>query len=70
MSLAHDISPTKAAVMIRLKRMNEAAESGAKVARRWNPKGRYFKAQRNMIELFDLVEEHSATIIEFMGRSR
>lgn len=70
MSLAYDVKPTKAAVLIRLKRMNEAAESGAKVARRWNPKGRYFNAQRNLIELFDLVEEHSATIIEFMDRGR
>lgn len=68
MSLAHDIRPTKAAVLIRLKRLHEAAESGAKVARRWNPKGRYFKAQRNLIELFDLVEEHSGTLLEFMER--
>lgn len=41
--------PTPTNIRNRLFRIEADAESGAELARRWNPKGRYFAARRDLI---------------------
>lgn len=68
MSLSSIAKPTKANVRRRVRIMNETAESGARLCRRWNPKGRYFQVQRDLIQLFDEVERVTADALEFLDR--
>ena len=53
MALQRNAKPTKANVRRRVRIMFEVAESGREITRRWNPKGRYFQVQRDLIVLFD-----------------
>lgn len=67
--LSSKAKPTKANIRVRIRRINEASASGREMVRRWNPKGRYFKVQRDMIEFLDMCEEGSTAILEFLERS-
>lgn len=60
--------PTKANIKVRIKRIHEASDSGREMVRRWNPKGRYFQVQRDMIAFLDMCEEGSGAILEFLER--
>ncbi len=66
MSLSRHAKPTKANVRRRVRIMVDAAESGGELARRWNPKGRYFQVQRDLIKLFDQVDEIGTRALGFL----
>jgi hypothetical protein len=68
MSLSSIAKPTKGNVRRRVRVMYETAESGARLARRWNPKGRYFQVQRDLINLFDEVERVAGEALEVLDR--
>ncbi len=68
MSLSSIAKPTKGNVRRRVRIMYETAESGGRLARRWNPKGRYFEVQRELIQMFDEVEAVAGRALEFLDR--
>ena len=49
--------PSVAKFRARLNRINECAATGLELAERWNPKGRNFKIQRDMIKFFKMTAE-------------
>ena len=57
MSLSRNAKPTLANIRRRVRVLNETADSLEKLSRRWNPKGRYFKVQRDLIALGKEVEK-------------
>jgi len=68
MSLSSIAKPTKGNVRRRVRIMHDTAESGARLTRRWNPKGRYFQVQRELIAMFDEVEAVTGRALEFLDR--
>ncbi len=60
--------PSVAKFRARLARIQEASQSGLELAQHWNPKGRNFKIQRDMIEFFKYGEESSRLILEYLNR--
>ncbi len=60
--------PSLAKFRCRLKAINDASASGLLLAEHWNPKGRYFEIQRNMIQFFKENERRSAEYLEFLER--
>ena len=60
--------PSIAKFKARLHRIREASSSGALLARAWNPKGRYFKIQRDMIAFFDEAEKRADEYLAFLQR--
>ena len=52
----------------RLKAINDASASGLLLAEHWNPKGRHFEIQREMIKFFKANEKLSADFLEFLNR--
>ena len=68
MSLNHHARPTPANIRTRLNRISDAAESGAKLAKRWNPKGRWFYAQREIIRFCEEAERKADELLALMNR--
>ncbi len=62
--------PSVAKFRARLQVMNDAARSGRQLAEKWNPKGRYFKIQRDMIEFFSQTERETNTYLAFINSGK
>lgn len=60
--------PSVAKFRCRLKAIQDASASGLELAEHWNPKGRYFEIQRDMIQFFKVNEKLSAEYLEFLNR--
>ena len=60
--------PSVAKFKARLVRIHECCESGEELALRWNPKGRNFQIQRDMIEFFRMNKEMSAGFLDFLNK--
>lgn len=60
--------PSVAKFRCRLQVIQDAATSGKTLAEHWNPKGRYFKVQRDMIRYFEDTAKISAMLLEFLAK--
>ena len=68
MSLSSLAKPTKANIRRRVRILHETSDSLRHLATRWNPKGRYFKTQRDLIQLGEMVEEVTAKALQILDR--
>ena len=62
--------PSVAKFRCRLQVINDAATSGKVLADHWNPKGRYFQIQRDMIRYFEDTAKISEMLLEFLNVKR
>ncbi len=60
--------PSVAKFKARLVRIHECCESGQELAERWNPKGRNFKIQRDLIEYFKVNKEMTADFLDYLNK--
>ena len=60
--------PSVSKFRCRLKAIHDASASGLLLAEHWNPKGRHFQIQREMIQFFKVNEKASAQFLEFLNR--
>lgn len=68
MSLCSTARPTPANLRCRLKRIAETAHSLDHLAARWNPKGRYFVPQREMIRFAHDAEAEATRLLGLLSR--
>lgn len=60
--------PSVAKFKARLVRIHECCESGQLLAERWNPKGRNFKIQRDLIEYFKVNKEMTQDFLDYLNK--
>lgn len=60
--------PSLAKFRCRLQVMAKASHSGALLAARWNPKGRNFELQRDLMKFFAANEQATEILLESMRR--
>ena len=60
--------PSVAKFKARLVRIHECCESGEELALRWNPKGRNFHIQREMIQFFKVNKKLSADFLAYLNK--
>ncbi len=60
--------PSVAKFKARLVRIHECCESGEELALRWNPKGRNFQVQRDMIKFFRVTKNLSADFLSYLNK--
>ena len=58
--------PSLSKFRCRLQVMQDASRSGKELAEKWNPKGRYFKIQRDLIRYFDESEKITADFLAYL----
>ena len=58
--------PSVAKFRCRLEVIRKACQSGKTLAEHWNPKGRYFKIQRDMIQFFDVNEKLAEDFLAYL----
>lgn len=68
MGLQATARPTPANLRCRLKRIADTAHSLDHLAARWNPKGRYFVPQREMIRFAQQAETEAYRLLEVLSR--
>jgi hypothetical protein len=68
MGLRRDARPTKGNIKTRLQRIIETCHSLDHMACRWNPKGRYFMPQRNIIKFSQEVGVEAEELLEVLRR--
>ena len=68
MSLQSYARPTPANLRTRLRRIQETAASLDHMAGAWNPKGRYFVPQREMIRFAQNAEEEAGRLLAILTR--
>ena len=61
-------NPSVAKFKARLVRIQECSESGRVLAQRWNPKGRNFEIQRQMIKFFSSNEEICKRMLDHLNK--
>jgi len=52
----------------RVRILNETAASLEELTDRWNPKGRYFKVQRDLLQLSKYIEELTTVALSTLER--
>ncbi len=62
--------PSVAKFRARCRAIEQAAGTGLELAKRWNPKGRNFRLQRDLIQWFKLTEELARDFAEYMEGRR
>ena len=62
--------PSVAKFRCRLQVINDACQSGKELAKKWNPKGRYFQIQRDMIQFFDVNEKLTADFLAYLALNK
>lgn len=60
--------PTMGNLRRRVQTIRDAAESAHALACRWNPKGRYFKAQRDLIRDAAEIRQRAERLLERLRR--
>ena len=68
MSLKAYARPTPANLRCRLKRIADTAQSLDHLAARWNPKGRYFVPQREMIQFAQQAGAEAERLLQMLTR--
>jgi len=63
-------NPSVAKFRCRLEVIKKASRSGRALADHWNPKGRYFKMQREMIAFFNDSEKQCDSFLDFIERGK
>ncbi|HZF28724.1 MAG TPA: hypothetical protein VE907_06385 [Gammaproteobacteria bacterium] len=60
--------PTPSNIRRRLYRIEADAAIAVELSKRWNPKGRYFRAQRDLINTLPRIEESARLLRELITR--
>ncbi len=68
MALQSYARPTPSNLRTRLRILSDTAHSLDHLACAWNPKGRYFVPQRDMISLARSVEDEADRLLELLAR--
>ena len=68
MSLSRNARPTPGNLRTRLYIIRDAAEAAVHMASRWNPKGRYFKVQRDILTECAEMERRARAILSVLER--
>ncbi len=62
--------PSLAKFRCRLQVMGKASHSGLLLAERWNPKGRNFELQRDLMKFFAANEQATEVLLEALRRPK
>ncbi len=68
MSLSRSAKPTKGNIRRRVRILNETAGNLGELTQHWNPKGRYFKVQRDLIQLSKYIEDLTTVALSTLER--
>ena len=67
MSLSRNAKPALGNIRRRVRILHETSSNLEEMAKRWNPKGRYFKTQRDLIRLGKEVEAVTGRALQVLS---